>query len=291
MSSRISHLSYHHSDGLIELKKKTRQIVDNKIHGISFSPYIDGQGPGSEISEAQIHERLKIIVPHVNWVRSFSCTEGHENIPKIAKEYGLKTMVGVWIDHDKEKNEIEFINAIEVAKAGHVDVLAIGNEVLLRGDLSEDDLIDYINRAKEALPNVEVGYVDAYFLFENHPRVTDACQVVMTNCYPFWEGCPADFAVPYMKEMYHRAMKVGNGKRVIVSETGWPNQGVAERGAIPSEMNAMKYFIDTFAWAEEENIEVFYFSSFDEAWKVEDEGAVGAYWGLWDKDGNFKYNA
>ncbi|OEE58158.1 glycosyl hydrolase [Enterovibrio norvegicus FF-33] len=291
MSSRISHLSYHNGDGLIELKKKTRQIVDNKIHGISFSPYIDGQGPGSEISEAQIHERLKIIVPHVNWVRSFSCTEGHENIPKIAKEYGLKTMVGVWIDHDKEKNEIEFINAIEVAKAGHVDVLAIGNEVLLRGDLSEDDLIDYINRAKEALPNVEVGYVDAYFLFENHPRVTDACQVVMTNCYPFWEGCPADFAVPYMKEMYHRAMKVGNGKRVIVSETGWPNQGVAERGAIPSEMNAMKYFIDTFAWAEEENIEVFYFSSFDEAWKVEDEGAVGAYWGLWDKDGNFKYNA
>ncbi|WP_394212895.1 glycosyl hydrolase family 17 protein [Enterovibrio calviensis] len=291
MSSRISHLSYHNGDGLIELKKKTRQIVDNKIHGISFSPYIDGQGPGSEISEAQIHERLKIIVPHVNWVRSFSCTEGHENIPKIAKEYGLKTMVGVWIDHDKEKNEIEFNNAIEVAKAGHVDVLAIGNEVLLRGDLSEDDLIDYINRAKEALPNVEVGYVDAYFLFENHPRVTDACQVVMTNCYPFWEGCPADFAVPYMKEMYHRAMKVGNGKRVIVSETGWPNQGVAERGAIPSEMNAMKYFIDTFAWAEEENIEVFYFSSFDEAWKVEDEGAVGAYWGLWDKDGNFKYNA
>ena len=76
-----------------------------------------------------------------------------------------------------------------------------------------------------------------------------------------------------MKEMYHRAMRAGKGKRVIVSETGWPNEGVAERGAIPSETNALKYFIDTFAWAEEENIEVFYFSSFDEAWKVEDEGA------------------
>ncbi|MDD1794783.1 glycosyl hydrolase family 17 protein [Enterovibrio makurazakiensis] len=291
MSSKMAYLHQQNGDGLTELKMKTRQIVDNKIHGISFSPYVDGQGPGSEISEAQIHERLQIIVPHVNWVRSFSCTEGHENIPRIAKEYGLKTMVGVWIDYDKEKNEIEFNNAIEVAKAGHVDVLAIGNEVLLRGDLSEDDLIDYIERAKAALPNVEVGYVDAYFLFENHQRVTDACQVVLTNCYPFWEGCPQEFAVPYMKEMYHRAMKVGNGKRVIISETGWPNQGVAERGAVPSEINALKYFIDTYAWAEEENIEIFYFSSFDEAWKVEDEGAVGAYWGLWDKDGNFKYNA
>ncbi|WP_028024061.1 glycoside hydrolase family 17 protein [Enterovibrio calviensis] len=291
MSSKMAYLYQQNGDGLTELKMKTRQIVDNKIHGISFSPYVDGQGPGSEISEAQIHERLQIIVPHVNWVRSFSCTEGHENIPRIAKEYGLKTMVGVWIDHDKEKNEIEFNNAIEVAKAGHVDILAIGNEVLLRGDLSEDDLIDYIDRAKAALPNVEVGYVDAYFLFENHPRVTDACQVLLTNCYPFWEGCPQDFAVPYMKEMYRRVMNVGKGKRVIVSETGWPNQGVAERGAEPSEINALKYFVDTYAWAEEDNIEVFYFSSFDEAWKVEDEGAVGAYWGLWDKDGNFKYNA
>ena len=30
-------------------------------------------------------------------------------------------------------------------------------------------------------------------------------------------------------------------------------------------------------------------SRFDEAWKVDAEGDVGAYWGLWDKDGNLKY--
>lgn len=92
-----------------------------------------------------------------------------------------------------------------------------------------------------------------------------------------------------MKEMYRRAIAAGKGKPVIVSETGWPNEGIAERGAIPSLENALKYFVDTYNWADEENIDVFYFSSFDEAWKVEKEGAVGAYWGLWDKDGNFKY--
>ena len=57
----------------------------------------------------------------------------------------------------------------------------------------------------------------------------------------------------------------------------------------PSELNAIKYFVDTYRWAEEEGVEIFWFSSFDEAWKVDKEGDVGAYWGLWDKDGVPKY--
>ncbi|WP_281544612.1 glycosyl hydrolase family 17 protein [Grimontia sp. SpTr1] len=290
MSSRINRAAPHGEEWLSYLKQKTRDLVDAKIHGISFSPYVDGQGPGSKITEAQIHERLQIIAPHVNWIRTFSCTDGNELIPKIAKEYGLKTMVGVWIDGKHEKNEEELQNAIAVAREGYVDILGVGNEVLLREDIHEDELISYIERAKAELPDVQVGYVDAYYLFENHPRVADACEVILTNCYPFWEGCPIDFAVPYMKEMYRRAINAGKGKPVIISETGWPNEGVPERGSVPSEENALKYFVETYAWAEEENIDVFYFSSFDEAWKVEKEGAVGAYWGLWDKDGNFKYS-
>jgi exo-beta-1,3-glucanase (GH17 family) len=92
-----------------------------------------------------------------------------------------------------------------------------------------------------------------------------------------------------MKEMYYRVLGVANGKRVIISETGWPNIGAPEGGAVPSFENAIKYFVDTFRWAESEGIELFYFSSFDESWKVSAEGDVGAYWGLWDKDGNPKY--
>jgi len=161
---------------------------------------------------------------------------------------------------------------------------------LLRGDLTEDELIDYINRAKQAAPGVEVGYVDAYFEFNHHPRVSEACDVILANCYPFWEGCPADHALLYMKEMYRRAKHAANGKKVIISETGWPNVGTPEGGAVPSLDNAIKYFINTYQWAEEEGIEIFYFSSFDETWKVDAEGDVGAYWGIWDADGNCKYD-
>jgi exo-beta-1,3-glucanase (GH17 family) len=92
-----------------------------------------------------------------------------------------------------------------------------------------------------------------------------------------------------MKEMYRIAVHAANGKKVIIAETGWPNVGTSEKGAVPSVDNAIKYFINTYQWAEEDGIEIFYFSSFDETWKVDAEGDVGAYWGLWDKDGKLKY--
>ncbi len=272
-----------------DLRALVQKLLDGKIHGVCFSPYVEGQGPGTLIEAEQIRERLALIQPYVHWIRTFSCSEGNELIPGIAKEAGLKTMVGVWLDDNKEQNEIEIANAIEIAKAGHADVLGVGNEVLLRGDLTEGELIDYINRVKAAVDGIDVGYVDAYFEFEVHPAVADACDVILTNCYPFWEGCPAEYAILYMKEMYRRAQAAGRGKRVIVSETGWPNIGTPTDGAVPSFENAIKYLVDTFQWAEQDNIEMFYFSSFDETWKVDAEGDVGAYWGIWDKDGQLKY--
>ncbi|MBT8132416.1 MAG: glycosyl hydrolase [Gammaproteobacteria bacterium] len=272
-----------------ELVSLFRKILDNGIHGLSFSPYVTGQSPGTLIDEQQIRDRMSIIQPYTRWLRSFSCTDGHEAIPRIAHENGLKTMVGIWLEGDHDKNEKELLNGIEVARAGHANIVAVGNEVLLREELTEDQLIGHINRVKEAAPGVPVAYVDAYFKFVDHPRVTAACDVILANCYPYWEGCPADYALLYMKDMYQRALRAANGKKVIISETGWPNIGTPTGGSIPSEANALRYFINTYQWAAQDGIEIFYFSSFDEDWKIHDEGDVGAYWGLWDKDGNLKY--
>ncbi|MBL8329772.1 MAG: glycosyl hydrolase [Rubrivivax sp.] len=271
------------------LDEAFRSTLARGIHGLCFSPYLEGQAPGSQIGEAQIRERLAIVRPHTRWVRSFSCTDGHEQTPRIAHEMGLKTLVGAWLGTDREINAREMAGAIAVAQAGHADILAVGNEVLLRGDMSEDELIDHIEQMKQALPGVPVGYVDAYFLFEKHPRVTAACDVVMTNCYPFWEGCPRHQALAYMQTMVARTRAAAAGKRVLISETGWPDQGSAFHGAVPGTEAAMQYFVDTAAWADSEGVEWFHFAAFDEAWKVGAEGDVGAFWGLWDKDARLKF--
>jgi len=275
---------------LADLSGEFAEVLHSGVHGLCFSPYLEGQSPGSPVDEAQIRARLDIIRPYTRWVRSFSCTDGHERTPRIAHELGLKTLVGAWLGTDRAINEREIASAIELARAGHVDILAVGNEVLLREDLSEDELLEYMLRVRQAVPpGVPVGYVDAYYLFERHPRITAACDVLLTNCYPFWEGCPRDQAIAYMQSMYQRTVAVAAGKKVVISETGWPHTGTAFHGAVPSVDGAMRYFIDTCRWARRDDVEVFYFEAFDEAWKVGAEGDVGAYWGLWDKNGQPKY--
>ena len=141
------------------------------------------------------------------------------------------------------------INLINLTNQGYVDIAAVGNEVMYREDLSEDELIDYINRVKSAIPNTPVGYVDAYYEFTDRPKITDVCDVILANCYPFWEGCSLEYSLVYMKQMYFQAMSAANGKKVIITETGWPSQGANLEGAFPSYENALKYFINALVEA------------------------------------------
>lgn len=266
-----------------------KRILNNGMHGLCFSPYEEGQEPGQQITEVQIRRRMKIIKPYTQWIRSFSCTDGNEAIPRIAKEFGIKTLVGAWLGDDAEINKKEIAGLIKLAKEGFVDIAAVGNEVMYRKDLTEDELLAFMRQVKEAIPNIPMGYVDAYYEFSHRPKITEACDVILANCYPYWEGCSQEYSLIYMKDMYHQAKKAAKGKKVIISETGWPSQGLGLQGALPSHDNALKYFINAQIWSKEDNIEMFYFSSFDESWKVGAEGDVGAYWGLWDKDEKLKF--
>jgi exo-beta-1,3-glucanase (GH17 family) len=272
-----------------EMIRQFKQIVLQGIHGLCFSIYEDGQKPGDSIAEDQIRKRIEIIQPYTNWIRSFSCIDGNEHVPRIAKEYGLNTLVGAWLSDDLVKNNQEIDGLLKLAAEGFVDIAAVGNEVLYRGDLSEEQLIKYIIQVKNQIGAVPVGYVDAYYEFSDRPEMTSVCDVILSNCYPFWEGCHIDYALVYMKEMYHQALDAGKGKKVIITETGWPSSGGAYEASKASSINFLKYFIDAQNWSLNDGIEMFYFSSFDEGWKVGSEGEVGAYWGLWDNYGVLKF--
>jgi exo-beta-1,3-glucanase (GH17 family) len=268
-----------------------RRALARRIHGLCFGAYLPGQSPerGSQISEAQIRARLGTIRPHTRWIRTFSCTDGNQAIPRLAKEVGLKTLVGAWIGDDREKNEVELAGLIEVARAGHADIVAVGNEVLLRGDLTEAEIIAYLQAARSALPGIPISYVDAYYLFVEHPRVVEACDVLLTNCYPFWEYRSIDRALGYMQAMHASVVRIAGGRPVIISETGWPSAGTPVGEAVPSEENALRYLLATLEWTEAQGIDLFYFAAFDEAWKAGAEGDRGVTWGLWDQDGKLKY--
>ena len=148
--------------------------------------------------------------------------------------------------------------------------------------------VDYVKLVL-AVGEHDGGYVDAYYEFTSRPRITDACDVILANCYPYWEGCHIDYSLLYMKDMYYQARDAGKGKKVIITETGWPSQGGSLKASVATKENAIRYFINTQQWSKASDIEIFYFSSFDESWKVGSEGDVGAYWGIWDKHENLKF--
>jgi glycoside/pentoside/hexuronide:cation symporter, GPH family len=199
--------------------------------------------------------------------------------------------MGAWIGKDKEQNDKEVQSLIQLMKQGLVDMAAVGNEVLFRGDQDETTLVNYITEVKKNANGVPVGCVDIYGELLKHPKLVNACDKVLINGYPFWEGAHIEHAGVYLQEIYNKVKAVANGKEIIVTETGWPGNGQVVGEAVPSKANLMLYFMEAQLWAVQANVKLFYFSSFDEAWKIHSEGWTGTSWGLWDEDENFKFNA
>lgn len=267
------------------------QNVAYKLYGLNFGPFIgDGEDPnlGSKISENQLRARLRIIAPYTQWIRTYGCNSGLEKAGPIAKSMGLKTAISAWIGHDLAANAREISCLIRVAREGHVDLATVGIEVLHRGDLSEDQLITYINRVKREVPEVPLATADVFNKLLSHPAVTSAGDVVLVNYYPYWVGIKIEQSIAALHAWHQQVKEVSRGKRVIVSETGWPTCGNRIGDAVPSLKNASFYFREFIFWARANDVPYFYFEALDEQWKTKYEGPQGACWGIFDKDGNLK---
>lgn len=285
--------------------------VTYSLYGLNFSPYIDGQDPnqGSQISEKQLRARMEIIAPigqtrtlgccnglemgiitpYTEWIRTFGCSNGLESAGLVAHELGLKAAIGAWLSADLSSNEREIANLISVAQAGQADMLIVGSEVLRRGDLTEEQLIGYINRVKQAIPSeIPVATADVYSVIFSHPALIEATDVVLVNYYPFWEGIAVEEALAAIHGWHQKVRAKAKDKVIIVSETGWPSCGNQVGDAVPSPENASFYFLNFVSWARANNVPYIYFEAFDESWKAAYEGPQGACWGIWDKDGSLK---
>lgn len=271
------------------IKEHFDKTFGNGMHGICFSAFTQNQKPSSIITEAQIVKRLTLLKNHTNWIRVFSCINGHEKIPSIAKQMGFKVLMGAWIGKDFNENEKEIQSLITLVNEGSVDIAAVGNEVLFRGDQTESTIIEYLQTVKAKTSGVPICTVDIYNEWMNRPNLVAATDKILINCYPFWEGAPIEQAGIYLQEMYRQTKAIANGKEIVIAETGWPSNGEEVGNAVPSLQNQMIYFVEVQSWAAEADVDLFYFSSFDETWKIQQEGDVGAGWGLWDKDEILKY--
>lgn len=260
-------------------------------HGLNFSPYIAlDENPnlgGNQITDQELMERLSTIAPYTEWIRTFGCNADLREAGAYAHSLGLKAAVGAWIDADLAENQRQIDCLLQEAQAGNVDMAIVGSETLLRGSLSEQQLISYITQVKQSLVaaglgHIPVAYADVYGILLNRGNVRTAVDVVLANYYPFWEGRTVSYAMAYLHRWHQQLVNAYPSRPVIVSETGWPSCGNPIGDAVPSPENAAFYWLNFVSWARLNNITYFYFETYDEHWKAI-EGAHGPCWGLWDR--------
>ena len=164
----------------------------------------------------------------------------------------------------------------------------MGSEVLLRGDLTEQDLLAYMARVRAAVPtDIAVTTADTYSTLMAHPVVLNASDVVFANFHPYWEGLAIEQAMMAINARWSELVSAAGGKRIVISEIGWPSGGPAFGAALPTPENAARFFLEATTWARATGVEPFWFSAADEAWKASTaEGEVGRHWGLWLADGS-----
>lgn len=259
-----------------------------KLHCVSYTPFRGSQNPLSpqtKVEPWQIEEDFARLAPLTKCVRSYSIDHGLDRIPEIAQRHGLKVLHGIWLSSDAEKNRYQVETSVALAKRfpDVIQAIIVGNEVLLRGEMSAVDLADTIRGLKAQVP-MPVTYADVWEFWLRNRVVYDAVDFVTIHILPYWEDfpIPAHDAAAHVDAIRKRVATAYPDKEILIGETGWPSAGRMRAGALPSAANQARVLHDVLALAKRENYRVTVIEAFDQPWKRYLEGTVGGHWGLFD---------
>jgi exo-beta-1,3-glucanase (GH17 family) len=263
-------------------------LVDGRFACLSYAPYRDGQSPFDKafvVPPAQIEEDLTILAVHTACVRTYSTDQGLSEVVPIAAKHGLKVLLGAWIGADTKSNERELASVIALANAypDTVAAVIVGNEVLLRRDLSAQSLNSYIRRVKAAV-SVPVTYADVWEFWLRHPELARDVDFITVHMLPYWEDQP--IAVPgalrHVGEVLKKVQASFPGRKLFVGEIGWPSLGRMRQDARPSPSDQTRFLREFVAVSQSLGVGYNFIEAFDQNWKRASEGTVGGHWGLYD---------
>ena len=260
--------------------------------GLTYDPTRKGDDPRDNIfvAEADIDKDLALLENKVHAIRTYSMLRGQHKIPEIAAKHNLNVTLGAWIDGNLEKNRQELETLLDISRQNNPKIirLMVGNEVLLRNDISEEALIEYIREVKKRNWR-PVSTSETWAEWLKHPKVVDEVDFIAVHILPYWEGIAADEAVDYIFDRYHDVQKAYPNKPVIITELGWPSDGQPARHATASVSNQAKVLREFLNRADQEKVTYYIVEAIDQPWKQSIEGSAGAYWGIFNADRMAKY--
>jgi exo-beta-1,3-glucanase (GH17 family) len=262
-----------------------------KLQCVSYAPFRDAQTPlvpTTHIDADQIAQDLAQLAKITDCVRTYSIENGLDQVPALAAKVGLKVIQGIWLSSNRIKNASQIAITIGLTKQypGVITALVVGNEVLLRGEMTASDLAANI-RSVKAQVSIPVTYADVWEFWLRNREVYDAVDFVTIHILPYWEDMPvrAKFAASHVDAIRKRMAVAFPGKEILVGETGWPSAGRMREGALPSRTNQARIVSEILDLAKREGFRVNLIEAYDQPWKRQLEGTVGGYWGLFDEAG------
>ena len=272
------------------------------LHSVSFAPYRPGQSPLTRTfpTPDQIEEDLRRLQGKVKAVRTYSTGENLEAVPQRAGKYGLKVWHGAWLN-DNDKENLEQINLLIDHANKYKDTVErviVGNEVLLRKELTANQLRRYIRQVKQRVSQ-PVTYADVWEFWMRNPSLADEVDFITIHILPYWEDVPIglDRREPdgkptiekHIVDIYKKVQERFPGKPIVIGETGWPSDGRMRSDARPGRVEQVRYFSIFRGVAEREKFDYNIVEAFDQYWKARQEGTVGAAWGLLDAQRRDKF--
>ncbi len=262
------------------------QSGPEKLYCVSYTPFRGSQtplDPSTIIPAAQIEDDLTRLAQITDCVRTYSVDFGLDQIAGIAAKHGLKVMQGLWLSSSLPKNSYQIETAVALANKypGTIRSLVVGNEVLLRGEMTATDLANTI-RAIKARVKVPVTYADVWEFWLRNTEIANVVDFITIHILPYWEDFPvsARDAVAHVDAIRQQVANAFPRKEVLIGEVGWPSAGRMREGALPSPVNQARVILDVLALSKRDHFNVNVIEAFDQPWKRALEGTVGGHWGL-----------
>jgi glucan 1,3-beta-glucosidase len=259
-----------------------------KLLCVSYAPFRDTQTPlqlTTHIAPEQIAQDLAQLAKITDCVRTYSIENGLDQVPALAGKVGLKVIQGIWLGSNRLKNLTQISTAVRLTREnpGVITALVVGNEVLLRGEMTTADLAATIRSVKSQVI-VPVTYADVWEYWLRNREVYEAVDFVTIHILPYWEDLPvrAKHAAGHVDAIRKQMAVAFPGKEILIGETGWPSEGRMREGALPSRTNQARVVSEILDLAKRENFRVNLIEAYDQPWKRQLEGTVGGYWGLLD---------
>jgi exo-beta-1,3-glucanase (GH17 family)/cellulose synthase/poly-beta-1,6-N-acetylglucosamine synthase-like glycosyltransferase len=257
----------------------------NRLQGFSFAPMRAHNDPTVDNlpTTEEIDADLALLQGTVHAVRTYTVEGSLAAIPGLAAPRGLNVTLGAWIGSEAEANDLELVRLREILAKGYRNLVRVmvGNEAILREDVSVQELGTYLDRVRK-MTWLPVSTAEPWHIWLKHPELAEHVDFITVHLLPYWEGVPIDQAVGYAISRFNEVKAAFPDKEVIIGEVGWPSNGRRNRGAEASLANQTRFLRRFLAHAEQERYVYYVMEAFDQTWKTKIEGATGAYWGVYN---------